>query len=418
MKRLLLAILLFIPILVYGQNNISGIVLDCLTQKPIPFATVYVNGTTKGTITDAQGFFDIDNISFPSTIVISHIGYLPQAKYVVSNSSELLIELQTKVRELSEINITDMSLREKNVRTFESMFLGEDDWGKNAIIKNDSVLTFDISYNSKKFFVNDSIDNGIKQGFIKNFSEWGEDSLYFIIKELSTFKASASEPLVIDLPLLGYKLNVDLVDFTIQYIGDRAQCDILGYFYYIPYDTNRKSKLKKYDKNRRLVYYNSSQHFLRSLYDNKLEQNGYRLAEANINSKLNLQMLLGDVLGGVGGKLSESINSIMSQGITKLESIRIDPYSKKTDNNDMQILGLRDRRLYVLYYYKSNGSPINLKDNQTSNPYYLSEIRFLKDTCTYTKEGIVPDNSIIFLGEISKKRVAACLPDDYIIDNE
>ena len=422
MKRLLFAILLFIPCFVFGQNKISGFVLDSLTQKPLPFATVYVNGTTKGTITDVNGFFNLDNITLPSTVVFSYLGYLPKAQYVVSNSSELLIELQTNVRELSEVNITDMNLREENVRTFERMFLGEDDWGKNAIIKNDSVLMFDLSYNDKKVFVNDKIMNYIKRGVYENISEWNEDSLYYITQELSTFKAYALEPLVVDLPLLGYKLNVDLVDFTIKYIGDRAQCDILGYFYYRPYDTDSKSKLKKYNKNRRLAYYNSSQHFLRSLYDNKLEQNGYKLAEANSSSGLNIQRLVGDALGSAlgstGNKLTESVNSAMSQGITKFNNIQIDSYTKKTENNEMQISGLRDSKVLVLYYYKSDGSPLSLKSNQTSNSYYLSEIRFLKDACTFTKEGIVPDNSIIFMGEISRKRVAACLPDDYFIDND
>jgi hypothetical protein len=418
MKRLLFIILLFIPCFVFGQNKISGVVLDSLTQKPLPFATVYVNGTTKGTTTDVNGFFNLDNITLPSTVVFSFLGYLPKAKYIIDSSSELLIELQTNVRELSEVNITDMNFREENVRTFEKMFLGEDDWGKNAIIKNDSVLMFDLAYNDKKVFVNDKIMNYIKRGVYENISEWNEDSLYYITQELSTFKAYALEPLVIDLPLLGYKLNVDLVDFTIRYIGNEAQCDILGYFYYQPYKTDSKSKLKKYNKNRRLAYYNSSQHFLRSLYDDKLEQNGYKLAEAKTSTSLNIQRLVGDALGGAGGKLAESVNSAMSQGITRFNNIQIDSYTKKTENNEMQISGLSDSKVLVLYYYKSDGSPLNLENNKTSNPYYLSEIRFLKDTCTFTKEGIVPDNSIIFMGEISKKRVAACLPDDYIIDND
>ena len=37
----------------------------------------------------------------------------------------------------------------------------------------------------------------------------------------------------------------------------------------------------------------------------------------------------------------------------------------------------------------------------------------LRDTCVYTREGIVIDNSIRFTGNLSKKRVGASLPDDY-----
>ena len=39
---------------------------------------------------------------------------------------------------------------------------------------------------------------------------------------------------------------------------------------------------------------------------------------------------------------------------------------------------------------------------------------FLHDTCTFYKSGIVTDNNIRFKGELSKRKVASSLPDDYI----
>ncbi len=77
MNRFLLAILLF-PVFAFGQNSISGIVIDSLTNEPLPFATVYVNGTMKGTITDIDGNFKLAGVSFPADVVFSFIGYVPK----------------------------------------------------------------------------------------------------------------------------------------------------------------------------------------------------------------------------------------------------------------------------------------------------------------------------------------------------
>ena len=80
MKRFLLALLSFIPAVLFGQNTISGFVVDSLTQEPLPLATVYVNGTTQGTITDNDGRFELKDVSFPATVVFSFVGYQPQAR--------------------------------------------------------------------------------------------------------------------------------------------------------------------------------------------------------------------------------------------------------------------------------------------------------------------------------------------------
>ena len=85
-------------------------------------------------------------------------------------------------------------------------------------------------------------------------------------------------------------------------------------------------------------------------------------------------------------------------------------------NGMMHILGLQDKQFKILYYHKSDGFPLNLKSGKALlHPYYVSGIYFLEDTCSFNKDGIASDNNIKFLGEIANKRVAACLPDDYVI---
>jgi hypothetical protein len=393
MKSLFSVILFIHSICVFSQNAISGIVLDSLSQKPLPYVTVYINGTTRGTITDEKGFFILSNITIPSVLVLSHVSYNPKIIYISNVPEKLLIELRAKVYSLSEIKVTDKNLRKKNIDIFKRMFLGTDHWGENTVLNNDSVLVFNLDYEYKTLWLNESIKNEIKLGLIKNIYKWGKDSLCVVVRELKSFKASATAPLLIDMPLLGYKLRVDLINFSIQYAYPKTLGNFLGYYYFQPYNIESKYKAKKIEKNRQSVYYNSTQHFYRSLFEKKLGQNGYSLGEAIKDTTINR--------------------------IKFTNYINIDSFTKYSENNIMQVIGLKNTVFNVLYYYKSNRTPLDLTTNKISyNSFYKSEIYFFSDTCTITKEGTVPNNNIGFGGEISKKKVGTFLPDDYYIVNK
>lgn len=377
MKRTLavLAVIAFaslcIPVAVHGQNTITGTVLDSLTQEPLQFATVYINGTTKGTVTDADGHFELKDVSYPATVVFSFVGYKPQAHDIVRNPGHLSIELKPNI-DLPEVVITNKKVKRKDLTYFKSMFLGDDRWGRHATIRNENVIMIENTYYTRKVAVN--------------------DIGYEVDEKVSVFNAWASEPLIIDLPLLGYVLYVDLVYFTVEHIGGNTLCDMLGYFYYKPYTIGKESKLVSFEKNRRQAYYNSSQHFLRSVYENRLEENGYILAMADNSTIIRLDII-------------------------KYNPIGIEKYSDIIEDSIMQIHGLKDKRLKILYYHKYDDTPLNLKKNKTTlYPFSESGIAFMKDTCVFYKDGIVIDNNIRFMGEMSEKRVGACLPDDYNID--
>lgn len=377
MKRTLavLAVIAFaslcIPVAVHGQNTITGTVLDSLTQERLQYVTVYINGTTKGTVTDADGHFELKDVSYPATVIFSFVGYKPQAHDIVLNPGHLSIELKPNI-DLPEVVITGKKVKRKDLTYFKSMFLGDDRWGRHATIRNENVIMIENTHYTRKVAVN--------------------DIGYEVDEKVSVFNAWASEPLIIDLPLLGYVLYVDLVYFTVEHIGGNTLCDMLGYFYYKPYTIGKESKLVSFEKNRRQAYYNSSQHFLRSVYENRLEENGYILAMADNSTILRLDII-------------------------KYNPIGVEKYSDIIEDSIMQIHGLKDKRLKILYYHKYDGTPLNLKENKTTlYPFSESGITFMKDTCVFYKDGIVIDNNIRFMGEMSEKRVGACLPDDYNID--
>jgi hypothetical protein len=58
------------------SQNISGTVIDDRTKEPLFGATVYIDGTTIGTITDFNGDFKLElKKTLNSLLVISYLGY-------------------------------------------------------------------------------------------------------------------------------------------------------------------------------------------------------------------------------------------------------------------------------------------------------------------------------------------------------
>jgi len=350
-----LFLLCLMPCLAFGQSTVWGVILDSQSGEPLPYATVYINGSTKGTITDDDGHFELKNVEFPSTMVFSFVGYRAQVLELDHNPGALQIRLNTN-NGLPEVVITDTGEREKYLGYFKRMFLGDDRWGQQAIIRNEDVILF----------------HNIEADESEN-----------------TFKAWAGEPIIIDLPLLGYELYVDLADFTVQRVNGKTFCDILGYFLYKPYAEVNEKQAARIQKNRQSAYYNSNLHFLRSFYQNRLAENGYVLS------------------------MADSGNAVI-EGITEFFPVDISNYSERTDSNEMQIHGLSDKRLKIQYYHRLDGSPLDLTQNKPGiHMFSESGIHLLKDTCTILSNGIITDNSIRFTGDISEKRIGASLPEDY-----
>ena len=79
MRRFYLSIVLcalMAPLSVLAQTTktISGTVTDS-SGEPLIGASLMVAGTTQGTITDLDGNYILENVSFPAKIVVSYIGY-------------------------------------------------------------------------------------------------------------------------------------------------------------------------------------------------------------------------------------------------------------------------------------------------------------------------------------------------------
>nr|MBD3620666.1 carboxypeptidase-like regulatory domain-containing protein [Sunxiuqinia sp.] len=74
LHKISLVIIMAITNLGVFAQEITGFVKDRESQEPIPFANIWIKGTTRGTMSDTNGQFVI-KLSQNDTLCVSTIGY-------------------------------------------------------------------------------------------------------------------------------------------------------------------------------------------------------------------------------------------------------------------------------------------------------------------------------------------------------
>jgi len=89
----------------HAQQTISGRVVDEQTGEPLIGATVAIENTNKGAVTDVDGRFALENIREASVnLIITYVGYDPQTLSVRPGSGRrLTVKLRSGSVELSEV---------------------------------------------------------------------------------------------------------------------------------------------------------------------------------------------------------------------------------------------------------------------------------------------------------------------------
>ena len=86
--------------------TLTGEVLDIKSAERIPYATVTVNGTTKGTVTDANGRFTLSKVPADTcTITVDYIGYLSREVSLEpsEDNSPIYIELEAQPQDIAAV---------------------------------------------------------------------------------------------------------------------------------------------------------------------------------------------------------------------------------------------------------------------------------------------------------------------------
>jgi hypothetical protein len=226
-----------------AQNVLTGQVLDSLTKKPVPFANVFFANTTIGVVTDTSGFFSIRNFaSGKYDLTVSFVGYNTYQKSVAFAESHFIfkIYLTQQVTQLSEVVVrADTSGWKRNYNLFKQLFIGLTRNAGNVSIANPRELRF-----------------------------------YFERPE-QLLLGFGQKPIVIENKSLGYKIYYELIQFEYS-----ASIGRLGYFGIPRFEElkpKRNGEANRWARERERAYYGSSAHFIKSLKQNALQENGFKV---------------------------------------------------------------------------------------------------------------------------------------------
>jgi len=235
---------LFCSLFSYSQNRISGVVINGIDNGPLSAASVFINNSSKGTLTGNDGTFSINAITETNfELVISYTGFETVSLKVTPGNinSNFEIKLFPRTNELGEIKITSPEKDgwKKWGSFFTESFLGASDFALECKIINPGVLRF------------------------------------YYDKQNQILSAYSHGNLIIHNRALGYNIRYQLEEF--RYDGKNKIITYIGYTGYD--DLNLKNNRNKWTSNRREAYRGSLLHFMRSVYANTTATEGFILRE-------------------------------------------------------------------------------------------------------------------------------------------
>jgi hypothetical protein len=147
MKIKFLLISFFVFHLVHSQTSgsLTGRIFDIQSQLPLEGATLLLEGTTFGTVTDSEGYFKLENIPSQSyNIIATYLGYESQTQFNVIVKSigniPLLFELSEVSENLDEVVVIQSPFKTKSetplsTQTFSVVEIETYPGGNNDITK-------------------------------------------------------------------------------------------------------------------------------------------------------------------------------------------------------------------------------------------------------------------------------------------
>lgn len=256
MKYLPTFLCFMFSIQVFSQASIKGKVVIEESDTPIAGASVFINSTSNGTVSDNNGNFELYNIPHGKyELIISSVGYETIVYPFVYTQLPIQLKLmmKIKVKELKGVEVGGYEIQtwEQWGKYFLENFIGYTANPADCKIKNTGVIQF----------------------------------RYY--KKQNKLIAIADKPLIIENKALGYKLKYQLEEFEINFKENSTL--FLGYPFFEELESNRNARERKWASKRLQAYNGSMLHFMRSLNENRLKDEGFEVQR--LRKELNTEKL-------------------------------------------------------------------------------------------------------------------------------
>ncbi|WP_205500650.1 carboxypeptidase-like regulatory domain-containing protein [Rufibacter psychrotolerans] len=227
-----------------GQaGSVSGTVIDAQTKQPLGFATVFIAQTTYGTNTAENGTFRLNALPAGShELVVSFLGYSTLSHQFTLQPGQQLsfrFELVPAANVLQEVVIRPDTNWRHNYGVFLQHFIGQTANAAKTSIANAEALHFQFDPRER------------------------------------VLTAEASEPLIIENKALGYRVHFVLKEFRADFKG--GQIFHAGFPRFEEIKPRGKAQQKRWAQARLKAYHGSLMHFVRALYQNRVEAEGFNV---------------------------------------------------------------------------------------------------------------------------------------------
>jgi CarboxypepD_reg-like domain/TonB-dependent Receptor Plug Domain len=360
--KIFLASLAFIFLIsgnVLAQVSLHGKVTDAKTKEALPFASIFINNTTIGTLADKNGDYTLKIPTGYSEVIFTFLGYhSKRARVTLITAGELALDMKLVEVDQTLQDITVKGTRdkewEKSFKIFKRVLLGETAMSPEAKILNAGYIDFEKT---------------------KDAGKW-------------VLTAKASQPIEIENGALGYKISYDLKGF-------RATSDYYkfnGFVHFKPMNPKDAGEAKRWEENRLTVYNGSMRHFLKSILDRRLTQEGFEtfvyrkgLEKARMRSTL------------FSDKLNDMLTPYNPSDFVTTDTIH-SGYRISFENK------------IEVHYLKSNTPGKNYRDVFVP----VTELEIKGEYADVSPEGILLNPDVLTAGgAMSEGRIADLLPYDY-----
>ena len=388
-RILLTVFILLCPFFTLAQNAIiTGKVVHGESKAPVANASVFLSNATYGTSSAEDGSYTLSGVK-PGQyeLVVTVVGYedYSQTIQVGHEPLKLDISLTQKVLMLREVVISSNADWKKNYEQFKREFIGTTENSKLCRVLNSHVLNLIYHRNKQQL------------------------------------EAEGDEFFVVDNRALGYRTKFllkkflsDGIEHTIEYSGKALFEQLPG-----TAEQKRLWKLKREE-----AYYGSAQHFYRSLYKDRLKEEGFEAHDFTraLNRERPPEALIQQKIKRFRELNRDSLNAWYKLGnLTKWndENVVKIPYQsieilRKTPQPGIYAL-MFPHFLYVVYTkkhelteFKDVYRPLDMENFETSI------ITLFTNYALFDMNGIIVSNpSPLYEGTWSKAKLADLLPVDY-----
>ncbi len=134
----LLLLFLFFPFIIFGQNLLSGSVVDEASSSGIAGANIVVKGTTNGASTDIDGVFKI-SVNSGDVLVFSYLGYLTK-EVVYSGQATINVVMTEDSSVLDEVVVIGYGSVKKDDLTGAADLITSEDFNQGAILSPEQLI--------------------------------------------------------------------------------------------------------------------------------------------------------------------------------------------------------------------------------------------------------------------------------------